>query len=896
MNPQDLPSPSLSPAENASSTAPVRRGEVDRAEAKMFPLLLLGVGVLYSFYTVAHFLFAPPTYGWILAVYAAALALIGYGFGLYFLRRQVPVKRLDALVTLFIALGVSLALLRVYFSRDLAQGPGVPFAIIAAGIFIAAPRWYVAFLVGTLISWLIVALMVNQFLILNFVQLNLVGAGAVSGAVFYVRLRTRRELEALHLDAQTKTRELQVMVQEQQRVEEELRRERDFAQQVLNTMGQGLVVTDSEGRVEYANPAITRMLGYTTSELLGKRSFDVTSENEHPILETARAQRRKGEITTYEHQLLNAQQEPIPVVATGVPRGQGEDYRGAIVVLTDLSAQKQMEQQLAQARDQALEGARLKAEFLATMSHEIRTPLNSIIGMTELLLDSGLHPEQRELARTARESADALLAIINNILDLSKIESGKIGLEQIPFDVREIVEGAVEIAQSAAPANSVRVGYAIAPNVPRVVEGDAGRVRQILLNLLSNAYKFTAQGHVELRVETMTGDASAPDDGYVTLRFMVRDTGIGMSEKAQANLFLPFVQADGSISRRYGGTGLGLAISKRLVDMMGGEIHVESTEGVGSTFWFQLRLPVVDAPLADEAQPMFAPLALAERYSGLILLAEDNAANQKLTQLQLYKLGCAVQTVGNGREALLAVQEFSGANKSYDLVLMDCQMPEMDGFEATRAIRAFEAARGEHVPIVAMTANALQGDREKCIAAGMDDYLTKPVVMQALRTILARWLTKTESGMESALILPASLSNDDTALGLSTPASADDNADATQLASLDLGVLHTMRTLEFPESEGAVVEIFDTFFAAARAQLTSLNLLVEKGDREQVRRIAHSLRGSASSLGARRLAQFAQDLERQSSTFSPDMVALVAELQVELETVQALVAEQLHGH
>jgi PAS domain S-box-containing protein len=734
-----------------------------------------------------------------------------------------------------------------------------------------------------MLAWLIVAATVNGLLIFHFIQLNLLGAVAVSLAIFYVRLRTRRDMESLHLDAQAKTRELQVMVQEQQRAEEELRRERDFAQQVLNTMGQGLIVTDSTGKVEYANPAIARMLGYAADELVGKYSADITLESESATLAQAREHRRKGEITTYEVGLRNAQQETIPVVATGVPRGNANEYRGAIVVLTDLSAQKQMEQQLAHARDQALEAARVKSEFLATMSHEIRTPLNSIIGMTELLLDSALRPEQRELARTARESADALLAIINNILDLSKIEAGKIELEQIPFDVREIVDGAIEIAKAAAPPHPVHLESEIGSDVPSAVLGDAGRVRQTLLNLLSNAYKFAARGSIQVRVERIPDDAAQPAEGYATLRFIVRDTGIGMSEHVQANLFEPFSQADGTINRRYGGTGLGLAISKRLVEMMGGEIHVSSTEGVGSTFWFQLRLPIVQAPVADETQATSAPLA--ERYAGLILLAEDNAANQKLTQLQLQKLGCAAQTVGNGSEAVLAVQEFAAAGKSYDLVLMDCQMPEMDGFEATRAIRAFEQAHGAHVPIVAMTANALQGDREKCIQAGMDDYLTKPVVMGALRTILARWLGAADSKMEAAPILAAP------ALDFIVSARNSDSASEKHAPSLDLSVLHSMRTIEFPESECAVTEIFATFFDAARAQLSELNTCIEQHDRAQLRRIAHSLRGSASSLGARRLAQMAHDLEMQTDARPLD-ASMVTELQAELDKVQAIVDEQ----
>ncbi len=642
---------------------------------------------------------------------------------------------------------------------------------------------------------------------------------------------------------------------------------------LVDGMTDALLVVDVDGRIVQANPAAVTLFGYTTNEFT-ELELDVLVPNANALPRGSRriemrARRESGELFPVE-------------IAVG--ESARDETSSRTVIVRDITQRIRAEAATRLARDRALEATKLKSQFLATMSHEIRTPINAVIGMSELLLEGELIPEQREYAQTVRDSANALLAIINDILDFSKLEAGKMTLDAYSFSPVLAVEGAAEILASEARRKGLSLVTYIAPEVPDNLLGDANRLRQILLNLIGNAIKFTRDGGIVVHARV-----ARETDTDVVLHVSVADTGIGLSETTRQRLFEAFVQADGSTSRQFGGTGLGLSISRRLVDMMGGEIGVESVEGMGATFWFTVTFargeadttPTPERPIylppmrclaidddpdaraiverylrtwglrCDEAEDAAQGLAMLEEaaaagtpydvalcdlklpdrdgielarairsqpeldhtrfilvtaydepgrgadaiangyaaylrkpfrraalYEALlavnrgaapvvpeelyardldregpavahdgqslrILLVEDHPVNRKLVRKQLEKLGYSgVESVNDGAEAIDAT-----ARTNYDLVLMDCQMPVVDGFAATRAIRSREETTGEHVPIVALTANALEGDREACLAAGMDAYLSKPVQLADLRSVIASYaLTSARAG------------------------------------------------------------------------------------------------------------------------------------------------------
>lgn len=480
-------------------------------------------------------------------------------------------------------------------------------------------------------------------------------------------------------------------------------------------------------RFKYVNPRFAEMFGYSVEEILDRGPKDIVPAKDWPRVEEGLQRKLANEV------------EPLYLEIRGLTKkgdlvyievfGSVTVYESKTAVVgtaLDITERKSIENDLLRAKDEAEAAAKAKSEFLANMSHEIRTPMNAVIGMTSLMLGTDLNQEQREYIETIRYSGQALLTIINDILDFSRIERGKIELEYAPVQLRSCIEEALTLISSQASEKGLKLFYTMETGTPETVLGDASRIRQVLANLLSNAVKFTKRGEIEVRAS-----ASESENDSYELHFSVRDTGIGISQETGGRLFRPFSQADASTSRKYGGTGLGLAISKRLVELMGGRIWFESMEGKGSTFHFTLQAKASDDRPKTAVTDLTTQSEPKKARDLRILLAEDNMVNSRMATLMIKKLGYEVDSVANGREVLEALER-----QPYDLILMDVQMPEMDGLEATREIRRRWPSNGPR--IVAFTAYAIQGDREKCLEAGMDDYLSKPINLEDLRAALER--------------------------------------------------------------------------------------------------------------------------------------------------------------
>jgi PAS domain S-box-containing protein len=502
---------------------------------------------------------------------------------------------------------------------------------------------------------------------------------------------------------------------------------------LFNTANESIFIVDLEGHFLEVNRVACDRLGYRREELLSMEVADIVSPAlPHELLLTRRGRIiQEGELL-FEAVHIAKDGAELPVeISTRL-----FDYRGSssiLCVARDIRERKRLEAaahkqaaELERAKTAAENASRAKSQFVANMSHEIRTPMNGILGMSGMLLETTLQPEQREYAETIGKSAEALLGIVNDVLDFSKIEAGRMKIELLRFD---IVTCLAEVGDLLTPQIcSKGLNYTFATEVDhRIVHGDAGRIRQIVLNLLWNAIKFTERGHVKLCVAETHAESDRP-----TFSISVEDTGVGIAALDVALIFDTFSQVDSSTTKRHGGTGLGLAISQRLAGLMGADITVTSELGRGSAFTLSIPLPVESAPPASHQPPGASRFALQQRRRR-ILLAEDNSVNQKIGARLLEKCGCHVDLAANGKEALDMAARFP-----YDLILMDCGMPEMDGFEAARAIRSCEQSRA-HLPIVALTAHVMDGTRDQCLASGMDDYLAKPVSLEAIERMLLQW-------------------------------------------------------------------------------------------------------------------------------------------------------------
>jgi PAS domain S-box-containing protein len=649
----------------------------------------------------------------------------------------------------------------------------------------------------------------------------------------------------------------------EQRAAEATRERNLFLERIVAHVPLGLAVTDAELRVVAYNdefvelcqlPAADFPFGTRLEAFLrfhAARGDLGPPEHAAAAVRERLAQAARGEGGRTER--LQADGRVVEVDSHPVPGG------GFVTTFADVTARREFETSLVQAREAAEATARAKTDFLAVMSHEIRTPMNAVLGFAEALLHTRLDAEQRDYAETLLRSGQSLLGLLNDILDYSKLDADRVVLEHAAFDPRDILAHLVALWSTPASEKGLVLTVRAEPGVPEALLGDAGRVTQILQNLVSNAVKFTALGTVRVTMR-----AAGSDGERTIVRMEVTDTGIGMSEEVARTLFQPFVQADASTTRRFGGTGLGLSICRSLAERMGGRIGVASRPGEGATFWCEL--PFVRTTRAALARPDAAPDNLL-RLRGRVLVAEDNAVNRKVARAALRRLGVDVEEVDDGAAAVARC-----AAGDIDLVLMDMHMPVCDGIEATRRIRAAEGPT-RRVPILALTANTAEEARRDCTAAGMDGYVSKPFAFADLAAALAPWLPADMTSLPATGPTPGPLA--DAPVQASAPAPAPPPVDARHLATVRAAMGEDF------------AELVEVFIASADELTHGLEAARASGDRSAFHRHAHTLKSSSGQLGATALAALARDLEAAATATLPaDAAVRVRALRDEYERVR----------
>jgi PAS domain S-box-containing protein len=636
----------------------------------------------------------------------------------------------------------------------------------------------------------------------------------------------------------------------------------------------GIFQTDREDKFVYTNPRWSEITGIPPEEAAGRKWDTIIGSKERAGLvaelelhdgdgfaETQTADRAEV-CRRFEIRVPGSASRIAVATSKAIPHSRG-GTAGWVGTLADVTAEAGAEAAMSDARDNADEASRLKSDFLANMSHEIRTPMNGVIGMTDLLLETKLDTSQRDYAQTVRTSGEALLTILNDILDFSKVEAGKLEIENIEFHVRTLVKDVTDLLGEPAHAKGLELVAAVDSSVASVINGDPGRVRQILINLVGNAIKFSHSGEIAIRVTQANLEGAD-----AVLRFEVSDTGDGIEADKLALIFQPFVQADSSTSRQYGGTGLGLAISSELVALMGGDCGVSSRPGIGSNFWFTIAASreggsaaLEDDDLVDTSPVPEATTVLAKHPpSGAILLAEDNPVNQRVATAMLEHLGFHVDLVTDGAQAVKAA-----IGTPYQAILMDCQMPILDGYEATGEIRRLEGV-STRTPIIAVTASAMKTDQQRCLAAGMDDYLPKPLTLKALAAVMARWAPD-----------------------------AIDLLDAPPRARpvLDPKVISSLAALGDAENEDVVGRLGTIFLADADDRVLALRQALADDDADGVIESAHTLRGASATFGATDLASLCATLETGSAGGDLEGGGAVLDaLEAELELVRSAFASQ----